>query len=154
MIKDVITCVAHQPWCCLLRQLRDTPFTTSGSYLTQSTSLLIVSTWATRTGWFCTGVVYTLYHRLYTLKIRIESSLRTEGKASGYGFPSYSGLRSSLFLSVSPSGDYLPSSFSRRLSPVVPSFRLVARACCEIWITKCTGDGARSSVTERRKLLM
>lgn len=55
-------------------------------------------------------------------------------------------VSSSLFLPVLPSGK----------TPVAhpSSFRLVARACDEIWITKCTGDGARSSVTERRKLLM
>lgn len=65
---------------------------------------------------------------------------------------------SSLFLPVSPSDDYLPSPPPppppSPFSSVVLSFRLVARARYEIWITKCTGDGARSSVTGRRKLLM
>lgn len=58
---------------------------------------------------------------------------------------------SSLFLPISPSGDYpFLSPFLLDSHP----FRLVTRTCYEIWITKCTGDGARSSVTGRRKLLM
>jgi len=49
---------------------------------------------------------------------------------------------------------FRPPATTSSSPPFLLSFRLVARACYEIWITKCTGDGARSSVTGRRKLLM